>query len=837
MDFRRTERSPFTVPSGSGDLIGDIQRQNRRRILKRAAQITGLALALLLAGFGVKHLADERDRDQVVARVESQSLQGTVVDLIGAIELAELGLQRHPDHVPLQEARGLMRAHLWAEFGVAKAEAEAAVDALQPSAAKTIGEGLLAFASGDIDSAASAQDVVLGEEAPTFERVELDWLRGMVAAARAESNPDGLRATAELLGERVAAGEAGTSLRRVHAYLLLLSGQQAPALAMLAEAREQARSHYGLAADEALFNAHLHQELGGVASVADQLLAMPAEALSPRDRAHAALSRAVAHVAEGEPEDALRNLDDAWPNLAAWNMLARRLAVQTALDAGDTTRYQGWLDASAFTDDEKTVYRAWATLIRGDVMKALSLLEKAPQADPWVGLLQALALVEQNRWEEAKPWVERASKLLPGRHDIEVASARVELRLGDKALALRRLEALAEQEAYAPRAFTGLGEAHLLQGGDGEKDEDGRDPKASRDKKAKRALEKALEREPVPAEAQYLLSGIWHRRRLNDPEAEKRSLDLLRTAADTNPHLPRYRVALASYLADLGYTKEALGMMDDLQGEVGVGWAFTLRHVRLLIERRGPLDADAIETLLKSAEEAGAEALALRKERARLDLRDGSKASLARAQSELEALTTQRPSDADAHVLLAMTLLKQFDRKAADAVCRRAAATVPEDDVGLLRLARANISARVGRTVQAAPMARSAWTAMLESTTRTTADLLETAEVTTRLWTRSKKDAVALRVARELTDRVAYHAEAWIIRARTELAANEAADAKTSAQKALELDPNSPGAHEIHGHTLLRFGDKSGARAEYERAIELADAPDKDTYRENLERL
>ena len=542
-------------------------------------------------------------------------------------------------------------------------------------------------------------------------------------------------------------------------------------------------------------------------------------------------------MAEGEPEDALRNIDDAWPNLAAWNMLARRLAVQTALDAGDTTRYQGWLDASAFTDDEKTVYRAWATLIRGDVMKALSLLEKAPQADPWVGLLQALALVEQNRWEEAKPWVERASKLLPGRHDIEVASARVELRLGDKALALRRLEALAEQEAYAPRAFTGLGEAHLLQGGDGEKDEDGRDPKASRDKKAKRALEKALEREPVPAEAQYLLSGIWHRRRLNDPEAEKRSLDLLRTAADTNPHLPRYRVALASYLADLGYTKEALGMMDDLQGEVGVGWAFTLRHVRLLIERRGPLDADAIETLLKSAEEAGAEALALRKERARLDLRDGSKASLARAQSELEALTTQRPSDADAHVLLAMTLLKQFDRKAADAVCRRAAATVPEDDVGLLRLARANISARVGRTVQAAPMARSAWTAMLESTTRTTADLLETAEVTTRLWTRSKKDAVALRVARELTDRVAYHAEAWIIRARTELAANEAADAKTSAQKALELDPNSPGAHEIHGHTLLRFGDKSGARAEYERAIELADAPDKDTYRENLERL
>lgn len=830
MDLRRTERSPFSVPSGSGDLIGDIQRQNRRRILKRAAQITALALALLLAGLGIKHLADERDRDQVVERVESQYVQGTVADLVGAVELAELGLQRHPDHVPLQEARGLMRAHLWAEFGVEKAEAEAAVEALQPSAAKTIGEGLLAFAAGDIETAAAAQGVELSEEAPTFEQFELDWLRGMVAAARAESDPEGLKATADVLGERVAAGDAGTSLRRVHAYLLLLSGQPQQALAMLAEAREQARSHYGLAADEALFNAHLHQELGGVASVAEQLLAMPPEALSPRDRAHAALSRAVAHVAEGEPEDALRNLDDAWPNLAAWNMLARRLAVQTALDAGDTTRYEDWLEASAFTDDEKAIYRAWATLIGGDVMKALSQLEKAPQAHPWVGLLQALALVEQNRWQEAQPWVERASKLLPGRHDIEVASARVDLRLGDKALALRRLEALAEQEAHAPRAFTGLGEAYLLQ--DGEEEKEG-----SRDKKAKKALENAVEREPVPAEAQYLLSGIWHRRRTNDPEAEQKALELLRDAAETNPHLPRYRIALASYLADLGYTKEALELMDALEGEVGVSWPFTLRHVRLLIERNGPLDEKAVEGLLKGAEEAGADALALRKERARLDLREGSKESLAKAQAELEAITTERPADTDAHVLLAMTLLKQFDRKAADAVCRRAVATVPEDDVGLLRLARANISARVGRTVQAAPMARSAWTAMLDAKTRTTADLLETAALTTRLWTRSKRDAVALRVARELTDRVAYHADAWTIRARTELAANEAADAKSSAKKALELDPDSPGAHEIYGHTLLRFGDKTGAKKEYEAAIDLADEADKDTYRENLKRL
>lgn len=828
MDLRRTERSPFST--GSGDLIGDIQRQNRRRILKRAAQITALGLALLLAGLGIKHLADQRDRNSVIERVEGQYVQGTVADLVGAVELAELGLERHPDHVPLRGARALMRAHLWAEFGAEEEAAATAVASLQPSPAKTIGEGMLAFAAGDLDAAAGALNVALGESPSMFETLELDWLRGMVAAARAESDPEGLQETTRALGERVAAGDAGTSLRRVHAYLLLLSGQSQDALAMLAEAREQARSHYGLAADEALFNAHLHQELGGVASVAEQLLAMPPEALSPRDRAHAALSRAVAHVSEGEPKDALSQLDDAWPNLAPWNMLARRLAVQTSLDAGDTSRYEDWLDASAFTDDEKKIYGAWATLIGGDVMKALSQLEKAPQAHPWVALLQALALVEQGRWQEAKPWVDRAGKMLPGRHDLEVASARVDLRLGDKALALRRLEALAEQEAHAPRAFTGLGEAHLLQDG---KPEDA----SKRDKKAKRALEKAIDREAVPAEAQYLLSGIWHRRRMTDPQAEKKSLELLRDAAKTNPSLPHYQVALASYLADLGYLREALERMDELDGEVGVGWPFTLRHVRLLIERRGTLDEKKVKALLDDAEEAGADPLALRKEKARLELRRGSKEQLATARSELEAIIAARPADTDAHVLLAMTLLKQFDRKGADAVARRAVATVAEGEVGLLRIARATISARVGRTVQAAPMARSAWGALLSSESTTTADLIDAAALTTRLWTRNKKDAVALRVARELTGRVGYHADAWIIRARTELAANEASDARNSAKKALELDPENPGAHEIHGHTLLRFGDKSGAKKAYNKAIELAEEGEKASFRENLGRL
>ena len=65
----------------------------------------------------------------------------------------------------------------------------------------------------------------------------------------------------------------------------------------------------------------------------------------------------------------------------------------------------------------------------------------------------------------------------------------------------------------------------------------------------------------------------------------------------------------------------------------------------------------------------------------------------------------------------------------------------------------------------------------------------------------------------------------------------EASKAGQMLERALELDENNPGAHEIQGHCLLRFGDKEGARKSYERAIELAEASEKEAYRANLKRL
>ena len=808
------------------DLIDDIHRQNRRRVLKRAAQLTLLAIVLLALGYGFKVLADRRERSQLLERAHAQYVGGTSSDMAGAAAMLEAGAQEHPEDAALASAHAAIRAHLWAEFGIDGEAAEAAVASLpEGDPAALVARGIMAFAAGDLEEASKAADSAeLGEDNPFLER-EYAWLQGMLAAAQAETKPELLEEALTRLGQVLEDDPGLVSVRRVEALLMLLSGDASGALASLENARDQSRTHFGLAADEALYNAQLHQELGGVASVADQLLSMEQQLLSPRDRAHVALARAVAHVRSGEPKSGLALLDDAWDGLAPWNVMARRLAIETALEAGDTKRLDDWLEDSALGDTEQAIYRAWAMLLEGEIMQTLEKLEGLPQEHPMVGYLQALALVEQGRWPEAKPWVERSQKLLPARNELEVAAARVELRLGDKSVALRKLEALAEQEPYAPRAWTGLGEAHLLQ--DGEIDS----------RAAKRALEKAIESEPVPADAYLLLADVWHGRRGEKfPNAEQKALNALENAAETNPELPIYKERLALYLADLGLADRALVLLRELAEERGIGALTVLTRARLEID--APDAKGDLEELLEEAGELGADPFEIEFLRARALLIKDAKESIAEAQAKLTKLAAERPKHVRTRVLLARTFLKQFDRKAADQAARRGIQEVDEGDVGLLRLERARIAARTGKIGLAAPRSRSAWAKILAEERRTVAEILDAGELASRLFLRQNNDRVALRIAQELTDRLGYHADAWTIRARTELGAGQAADGRSSAEKAIELDPKNPRAHEIRGHCLLRFGDKERAREAYERAVALAKGTSKEAeYRANLRRL
>ena len=104
----------------------------------------------------------------------------------------------------------------------------------------------------------------------------------------------------------------------------------------------------------------------------------------------------------------------AWDELPGWDKLSRTLALEMAMEAGDGERARKWIDEAGLRAPESDIYEAWVKLVEGDIMAALADLAALPQEHPHVALLQGLALVEQNRYAEAQPWLDRADKLLPG---------------------------------------------------------------------------------------------------------------------------------------------------------------------------------------------------------------------------------------------------------------------------------------------------------------------------------------------------------------------------------------------------------------------------------------
>ncbi|MCX4246988.1 tetratricopeptide repeat protein [Paraliomyxa miuraensis] len=841
MNRGRGDRPGFPglrLATGSGDLIEDIHRQQRRRTLKRAAQVTALATAIVLLGVAAKIVHDRHERATDLEEAYVHYAIGTPAELEQAITSLQASIDDlSAEHTPTLVARALALAHRFSELGEGEDAARRAVAELAgnpPGAA--LARGLLQLADGELDaSAQSLEDDRAADgdqEVGPFVIAERAWLGAMLVVARQPDDADARQAAVAELQGRLAEAPEQVALRRVLARLLLLGGDAEAALHELEEAQKgPGRYHVALSADWALYDAYWHaseaDELRKVASVADQLLQGTGITLSPPDRAHAQLARAVVHVQSGEVEEGLALLDEAWAGLPSWDRLSRRLAIRSALEAGDASRTAKWVEAVALPEAEADIYRAWAVLVEGDVMDALGRLAKLPQDDPWVGYLQALALVDQGRYVEAKDWIDHTERKLPGRVELEVARARVELRTGDKKVALRKLEALAQEEARAPRAWTGLGEAHALQD----------EPDWA---EARKALRRAVEREPHPAEATLLLAQIADRKRGKDPKAETDALALYEQAAEANRHLPRYREALAIYLDDIGFPKRAREQLQAVVDEPGVGWEVVTRLVRLEAEanakdRDGEFDP---EPLLAKAVERGAPPNEVVRLRARIDIDSDDKERLVEAQEALAVVLAQDPQDVDARVMYAQTFSKQFDRKAAEAALRKGLSVLTDDSKdGRLLWAWAEIESRAGKSRLAAPRARRAFVRMLAEG-RPPSELLDVADLAMRVWLRLGKERTALSIASQLTDRLGYHSQAWTLRARTELGAGEAASARQSAEQAIALDDDNPRAHEINGHALLRYGLKDKAREEYERALELVKGtPLESEYKVNLKRL
>jgi tetratricopeptide (TPR) repeat protein len=824
------------------DLIGDIHAQQRRKLFRRVALGVALFVALLLLGLAIKLLAERHDRDNCLDHARQGFALGTTADLEGVVQNLDACLARHDRDSLLLGAAALTRAQLLAEFGLDSEGAHASVAALDGAKLSTF-DGELARVMLDLDDGelAAARERLASASAMAREQSIAPnhevWVRGMLAIADPEADLD------DAIDMVTAAVESdpSISIRRLLAALYMHAGQEPKAIEELARARNQSVSHYGLAADDALYNAAMRQKLSGVAGVADQLLSGDFE-IAPRDRAHALLARGVVRIQSGEMEQGMKLISEAWDVLPGWDKLSRTLALEMAMEAGDGDRARKWISEAGLRAPESEIYEAWVKLVEGDIMAALTDLAGLPQEHPRVQLLQGLALVEQNRWAEAPPWLDYADRMYPGRIDVEVARARVEARLGDPEAARRKLDALAEEEPFAPRAWTGLGEAHLAvayRDVDSSKPIAEQKPDATSLREARKAFRKAIEVERLPAEAYLQLAELTDLRRREDPKLATEVLDLLGKAVAANEKLPRYAEREALYLAEIGRRQAAMAKLELLLERPGVSWRVPATLARLTLER---LEYDEITELpesfdgwLSKAKELAAPTRELELLEARALLERGKPKD---ALAKLEPLLAAHGKDLEIHVYYLRAVIELFDRDTALAAVRKGLSALPEDQTGRLYLEWSTIMSRAGKRRNAAIHAANGWRKIRDLRSATAHELLIAAEQAVRMYQRDQQPKPAAAVGRELTDRAPTHSDAWVIRANAELRTNRGADAKASAEKAVELDEDNPRAHEILGQMWLRFGRKDRAKESFEKALELGKgSPQEAMYRKNLDGL
>lgn len=746
--------------------------------------------------------------------------RGTVAEL----KFADRVLAEHGGTCA-RAARELVRAQLWFEYGVLPDDASGtgAISGETVRATTCLDEavaaGLLAFAASDHElvevSLARTRELAGSHSIAAGHR---HWLQGLVALAA--DQPEAMQQAIAGLAQATVEHPDSIALARMHANLYLRTGEGRRAQEILTAARKRATHHMGLAADEAIVNAVMRTQQSGVADLTDQLLAYGPDVLSPPDRARALIARAIVHIHMGEREAGLTKLERGWTLIPSWDHITREAALELALEAGDAARARTWLrDASMYLQaQQQEIFTAWALLVDGRLRDALAALAKLPQRHPRVAYLQGLALVEQRRMDEAVPWLTRAQKYLPRRVELDVALARARVVTGDRKQALRKLRGLAEEEPFAPRALTGLGEAYLAQGDD-----------ARMLGKAHQVLLRAVEQEHLPAEAMMQLAELWRRQRVNAPEGDAKALEWLQRATETNPHVPRYRLELALHLVSLGEYGQARPMLIQLFAEPGVDARVPMALARIAIveietEKTSQKLPEAFETWLTRAQENGADADEIVRIRARAARVSGTRRQQRRASTQLREQLDRLPTQVETRVLLIELLLAQHAYDEAETILRKGLRLVPDDLRGRLYASWAIIELRTGSPRQAMFHALHAWRRM-RAEQRPTAELFAIADLAARLCIRKELDAQGLRVAREFTQMFPQHADGWHLRAWVEWSLNETSKARQSIAKAIELHPDTAEYHQMSAKIFARQGAKKRAAAASRRAEELLEQP------------
>lgn len=750
----------------------------------------------------------------------------TTAELDAADAALDRALELAPGDGEALAMRALVHAHRAFFFGGDPRAAAAALEAATADEAgfdAGVAQAMIALARGDVAAATAALDALPPVPEQTPVRHHPVWLAGVVASTD-PFDRERMAAAAAALEEPVDAAPEWLAYRRTRNALWLGAGEAERALEDVAAARTDHPLSLGLAVDEALFHALRHESASGVESTVNQLLES-SDDLLVFDVARAHLARGLARLHLERPDEALEDLVTAWEGSAAWDWSTRDPVIGGLRWLGETQRARVLLDDLPPPELAAALYEAGLTIADADIVGTLEQLAELPQDHAQVAYLQALALVEQRRFAEARPWIDRARGYFPVRFDLEVAHQRTVAALGEEGTPAKALDALADEHPEAPRVWTGVGEADLV---------------AENIKGAKKAFERATEREPHPAQAHLqlakMIEGDLHRA----TKARAAILEQLEAAVDADPQSPRYREALAEHLLFIGHDARALELMREMADQPGVQPDTLLVLVAYEVGAADVFDDERSKELaeiLDHAEEIGADPVALARERARVEVAMGTPDSVARARGRVEPLIGANAQDVDLRLVYIDVLLASGEVDAALESARIGVRRARKAGNGRLYQAWARAEVARGKERTAARLARDGWKRMREEN-RPAHELLAAAAFSADLYFDEKKADIALRVGRELTFTLPNHPDAWAMRAEDELGNKREDNGCESATKGLALEPTSAAIHAAMGRCHATSGRKADAKREYEKALELATRPDeRKRYQKRLKGL
>ncbi|MEM6290052.1 MAG: hypothetical protein AAGA54_02270 [Myxococcota bacterium] len=791
--------------------VAEAKAGRRRSTRNRIVLVLVSVAALGAAGVVIKQTLDTRRIERGLASAATPLSASSAGTLDAALTVLESNLEVEAQHPETLGRIAIVRTHQAVRGFADRAVAEEAL-AVAKAAGRPegpLGEGMLAALDGDFDQARRAYEAA-GTADPVID-ADAAWLQGMVALGHPYD--------VALDDDAIARLEA--SLRetpwvpnlRVLALLVARGGDLDRALELTAQARELAASDVGLSVDEAFFKALKAESVAGVLELVQTLES--ADSVVGPDVSRLAIAKGLAALHEGEPDDGVEALTDAWERLTTADNDARMHVIEGLLTYGQLERVEALRRDVHLGSQADALFDAWTDLAKGESKKALEALESMPQSLPRVAHLQALALVEVYRYAEAAQWVGYAQERLPDRPDLDVAAARVAVATdADRPTALQALESLAKDHPTTFRVWTGLAQARLSVA----------DPSESQTKEAVEALQEAIEREASPAEASFLLAQHHGKLVFDEPEAGGLALENYRRAAKTAPRAPLHRAAYGAFLAQLARAREAKEVLGDLVDDTSLGAVPLLELARVSstdAALRGTPVEEGVSTWLAEAAKRGAAPGPLELEWARYEYARRNPQALEQARVRLEALLAANPRDIDVRALYGSTLLALGDTRTAKVSLREGIRRTLRTLDGRLYVVLARAELADGKRRRAASLAYKGWRKMVREPLPV-GELLDTAPFVAKLWTDLGQPKAAATVGRGLTFRAPVSPRAWVLRGEIEIVGERPGAACRSADKAVELDEALPSAWGLRGDCLLALESYAEALESYDQAVKLA---------------